>query len=211
VYSLEGVLDYYTTPSFVLRGGARVTMPALSEVEAVEFDEPLGRLEAFHTAGGLSTMAFRHEGRVPVMEYKTLRYPGHAHIMSAMRDLGFFGLEPVDVNHRPVVPRAMAVALMGPRLLDPASPDLAVLRVVVEGTKQRSPARLAWEMVDRMDETRGITAMMRTTGYSLAITALMQARGAIAPGVRTADECVPAAPYLAALAERGIHVRQVAR
>ena len=210
VYSLEGVLDYYTTPSSVLRGGSRVTMPALSEVEEIEFDAPLGRLEAFHTAGGLSTMAFRYEGRVPVMEYKTLRYPGHAHIMTAMRDLGFFGLEPVDVNHRPVVPRAMAVALMGPRLLEPSSPDLVVLRVVVSGKQQGSARTLAWELVDRMDTERGITAMMRTTGYSLAITAVMQARGEIAPGVRTADECVPAGPYLAALAERGIAVRQVA-
>jgi lysine 6-dehydrogenase len=210
VYSLEGVLDYYTTPSSVLRGGRRVTMPALSEVEEIEFSAPLNRLEAFHTAGGLSTMAFRYEGRVPVMEYKTLRYPGHAHIMAVLRELGFFGLDPVDVNHRPVVPRAMAVALMGPRLLEPSSPDLVVLRVVVSGKQHGSARTLAWELVDRMDEDRGITAMMRTTGYSLAITAVMQARGEIAPGVRTADESVPAGPYLAALAERGIAVRQVA-
>src|SRR5262245_6827658 len=55
VYSLEGVLDYYTTPSWVLENGKRSTRTALSEREVVEFAPPLGKLEAFHTAGGLST------------------------------------------------------------------------------------------------------------------------------------------------------------
>src|SRR5207302_3785028 len=88
VYSLEGVLDYYTTLSWVLRSGKRTQMKALSEIELLKFPEPVGELEAFHTAGGLSTMAFRYEGRIPTMEYKTLRYPGHAKIMEAIRDLG---------------------------------------------------------------------------------------------------------------------------
>ena len=73
VYSLEGALDYYTTLSWVLRDAKRTQVPALSEIEPVKFDAPLGELEAFHTAGGLSTMAFRYEGKIPTMEYKTLR------------------------------------------------------------------------------------------------------------------------------------------
>src|SRR3954452_22262799 len=81
VYSLEGVLDYYTTLSWVVRDGKRHQVTALSAREMVEFDKPAGSLEAFHTAGGLSTMAFRYEGKIPTMEYKTLRYPGHAEMM----------------------------------------------------------------------------------------------------------------------------------
>ena len=77
VYSLEGALDYYTTLSWVLRDGKRTQVKALSEREPVRFEQ-IGELEAFHTAGGLSTMAFRYEGKIPAMEYKTLRYPGHA-------------------------------------------------------------------------------------------------------------------------------------
>jgi lysine 6-dehydrogenase len=210
VYSLEGVLDYYTTQSWVLRDRRRVQMAALSEIEEIEFDAPVGRLEAFHTAGGLSTMAFRYEGQIPVMEYKTLRFPGHARIMEAMRDLGFFGADAIEVKKQRVVPRDVAIALMGPRLLDRGAPDMVVMRVVVSGRKSGSARTLAWELVDRMDEQLGLTAMMRTTGYSLAITGLMQARGGIAPGVHTPDECVPAEPYLAELAARGVVVRQVA-
>ena len=76
VYSLEGALDYYTTPSWVLRGGRPVQVDALSEVESVEFPSPVGTLEAFHTGGGISTLPFAYEGKIDVMEYKTLRYPG---------------------------------------------------------------------------------------------------------------------------------------
>jgi len=208
VYSLEGVLDYYTTPSWILRDGRRVQVEALSEVEPVEFDPPLGRLEAFHTAGGLSSMAERYEGRIASLEYKTLRYPGHAAIMTAIRALGFLDLEPLDVKGVRVVPRDVAIALMKPRLTRPEGRDLVVVRVVVRGEKEGRPAARAWEVVDFYDEAHGITAMMRTTGYSLAITGLMQARGEIPAGVRTADECVPAEPYLAALAARGITVRE---
>lgn len=79
VYSMQGVLDYYTTPSVVLENGEIANREALSEVEELLFPEPVGKLEAFHTAGGASTMPYRYRGRIPRFEYKTLRYPGHAH------------------------------------------------------------------------------------------------------------------------------------
>jgi lysine 6-dehydrogenase len=211
VYSLEGVLDYYTTRSWILREGRRTQVTALSEVEAVTFDAPLGDLEAFHTAGGLSTMAFRYEGRVPAMEYKTLRYPGHARLMEAVRELGFLDLDPVDVKGTSVVPRDLAVAVMGERLTHPEAPDLVALRVIVKGRRGGASSTLAWELVDRADEQRGISAMMRTTGFSLAITGVMQVSGEVTrTGVCTPDEAMPAAPYIAALAERGVVIRQVA-
>src|SRR5690606_19148713 len=109
VYSLEGVVDYYTTESLIVRDGRRTTCAALSEVEQVQFPEPVGTLEEFHTAGGLSTMAFRYDGKIPNMEYKTLRYPGHAKIMEAIRDLGLLSLDPVDVKGQSVVPRDVFV------------------------------------------------------------------------------------------------------
>ncbi|HTR78649.1 MAG TPA: saccharopine dehydrogenase C-terminal domain-containing protein, partial [Gemmatimonadaceae bacterium] len=175
VYSIEGVLDYYTTLSWILRDGKRTQIAALTEREMVPFDAPIGALEAFHTAGGLSTLAFRYEGKIPTMEYKTLRYPGHAHIMEAIRDLGLLDLEPVDVKGVRVVPRDVFIATAGERLRKPQGRDLVALRVIVSGRKNNAPAVLTWELVDRYDTTHGISAMMRTTGYSLSITGLMQA------------------------------------
>lgn len=211
VYSLEGVLDYYTTLSWIIRDGRRQQVKALSEVEPVAFPEPLGTLEAFHTAGGLSTLGFRYEGKIPTMEYKTLRYPGHARIMEAIRDLGLLDLEPVTVKGVQVRPRDVAVAVMNPRLTKPQGRDLVALRVAVTGTKGGQPARVECNLVDRYDEVHGISAMMRCTGYSLAITGLMQVRGQVSErGVRTPDECMPGAAYIAELAKRGVKLERSA-
>lgn len=209
VYSLEGVLDYYTTRSWVLRDGKRQQVTALSELERVAFPEPLGELEAFHTAGGLSTMAFRYEGKIPTMEYKTLRYPGHAAIMTAMRELGFFGLEPVQVKGHKVVPRDVTVALLGERLMKPESPDVIALRVRVVGERAGVPSTVGWDLIDCYDAERGVSAMMRTTGYSLAITGWMQVKGTVSsPGVLTPDEAMPALPYVEELRKRGIGLEE---
>ena len=210
VYSLEGVLDYYTTLSWVLRGGKRTQVEALSEIEVVRFAGSVGELEGFHTAGGLSTMAFRYEGKIPTMEYKTLRYPGHARIMEAIRELGLLELKPVDVKGMKVVPRDLVVAAMGPRLTKPDSHDLVALRVVVEGTRGGKPKKIGWELVDYYDEENGISAMERSTGYSLSITGQMQARGEIGKaGVFTPDEAIPAEKYIEELAKRGVVIKEL--
>jgi lysine 6-dehydrogenase len=210
VYSLEGVLDYYTTLSWVLRGGKRTQVKALSELEDVRFGDGVGALEAFHTAGGLSTMAFRYEGKIPEMEYKTLRYPGHAERMEAIRELGLLELEPIDVKGLKVIPRDVFIATAGPRLTKPHGKDLVALRVTVKGAKNGKAKALTWELIDRYDEQHHISAMMRTTGYSLSITGMMQVRGQVKPaGVHTPDECVPAEAYIAELAKRGIVIRQL--
>jgi lysine 6-dehydrogenase len=209
VYSLEGVLDYYTSPGWVLRDGKRARVEALSEIEHVVFPEPVGKLEAFHTGGGISTMPFTYEGKVRTMEYKTLRYPGHAAIMRSIRELGLLGVEPVEVDGCRVRPRDVFIAAVGPALTRPSGRDVIALQVEVRGTKGGRPAVTRWQMVDRYDLTNGVTAMMRTTGYSLAITGLMQLDGRIAAaGVHTPDECVPAAAYLEELAQRGIVIEE---
>jgi lysine 6-dehydrogenase len=212
VYSLEGVLDYYTTRSWVLRSGQRTQVTALSEREPIEFPKPVGTLEAFHTAGGLSTMAFRYEGVIAEMEYKTLRYPGHAEIMETIRELGLLDLESVDVKGVKVSPRDLFVTVVGPKLTKPKGKDLLALRVIVGGTKDGKPAERRFDLVDRYDERHGISAMMRTTGYSLSITGQMQARREVGPaGVWTPDECMPPQAYISELRARGIDIEETSR
>src|SRR6266581_1545187 len=163
VYSLEGALDYYTTPSWVLREGRPTRVDALSELESVTFPPPVGELEAFHTGGGISTLPWAYQGKVRTMEYKTLRYPGHAAVMKADRKLGLLDTKPVKVRGAAVVPRDAFIAAAAPKLTKPQSRDLVALRVTVTG---RNGKRAAWELLDRYDERNGISAMMRTTGYS---------------------------------------------
>ena len=207
VYSFEGVLDYYSTLSWVLRDGIRAQVTALSELEPVQFDEPIGTLEAFHTAGGLSTMAWRYEGTIPLMEYKTLRYPGHAQLMSAMRDLGLFDSTPIDVKGVQVVPRDVFIAQVGPKLRRPGGQDLVALRVIVTGVKNGHACTREYDLLDYYDAEHDITAMMRVTGYTLSITGQLMASGALPSGVYTPDEVFPGDRYIAELAKRNINIR----
>jgi lysine 6-dehydrogenase len=79
----------------------------------------------------------------------------------------------------------------------------------VRGTKGGKPAERRFDLVDRYDEAHGISAMMRTTGYSLSITGT----DAGTPRGRTAgrvdsDECMPAEAYIAELRKRGIELKE---
>jgi lysine 6-dehydrogenase len=210
VYSLEGALDYYTTPSWVLRGGRPVQVDALSEVEPVEFPAPLGTLEAFHTGGGISTLPFAYQGKIDVMEYKTLRYPGHAALVRPMRELGLLGNEPIDVKGKKVVPRDVFIAAVHPRLYKPDGKDLVALQVQVTGTRGKRPHSVTFRLIDHYDAQHGISAMMRTTGYSLSITGQMQVDGRVtAKGVHTPDEAVPFDAYVSELAKRGVRIEEI--
>jgi len=40
------------------------------------------QLEAFTTSGGLGTMCETYEGLVDNLDYKSIRYPGHAALMN---------------------------------------------------------------------------------------------------------------------------------
>jgi len=209
VYSLEGALDYYTTPSWVVRDGKLMQVEALSEIESVQFPEPLGSLEAFHTGGGASTMPWALASKVKTVEYKTLRYLGHARIMWAIRELGLLDLKPVTVKGNSVVPRDAFIASVDSRLRRPDSPDLVALKVVVSGKRRGQPVTLTFLCIDHYDAKHKMSAMMRTTAYSLSITGQMQVAGSVGgPGVRTAYEGTPYQPYVDALRKRGIVVEE---
>ncbi len=205
VYSLEGMLDYYVTPAAVLRDGRVVEVKALSGLETLDFPSPVGRLEAFFTGGGSSGMPARYEGQVGVLEYKTLRYPGHARIMRAIRDLGLLDNDEILHDGCRIRPRQFFIQQATPSLTRSGG-DLVVLRVDATGRRDGVPTRVRFELLELQDPVTGITAMARTTGFSLAITALMQARRELPPGVRTPDQVIPPRPFIRALAERGIHV-----
>ncbi len=209
VYSMEGVLDYYTTEALMLEDGEIKNVDALSGLEPVSFPEPVGELEAFFTAGGISTMPFRYRGQIRHMEYKTLRYPGHAEIMKAIRELGLLSMDSVEVGGQRVVPRRAFIATVSPKLRNPDGDDLVALRVEIAGKWHGEDKTIRYDLIDYYDKEYGITAMMRTTGYSLALTGLMQVDGRIGePGVHTPDECVPAEAYISELAQRNIRIER---
>lgn len=209
VYSLEGMLDYSVTPSMVVSDGQVTSVEPLTDIEPLDFPG-LGQLEAFHTAGGISTMPHRYAGKVREMNYKTLRYPGHAETLRAIRDLGLVSDEPVKVGDCTIVPRKAFIEIVTPVLRNPEGDDLVVLRVEGRGRRAGQDITIRYDLLDRFDPETGVTAMMRTTGYSLAITSLMQVDGRIGShGVHTPDEAVPVDPYLSELEASGVRVQRM--
>jgi saccharopine dehydrogenase-like NADP-dependent oxidoreductase len=81
-WSTEGVINEYIEPCEAIVDGRRVSVPALEEREEFALDGVL--YEAFNTSGGLGTLCETLEGKVRTLNYRTIRYPGHAAIMKAL-------------------------------------------------------------------------------------------------------------------------------
>lgn len=81
-WSTEGVINEYCEPCEAIVDGQVREVPALEEREEFSLDGVL--YEAFNTSGGLGTLCETLAGRVRTLNYRTIRYPGHAAIMKAL-------------------------------------------------------------------------------------------------------------------------------
>ncbi|HEY1393162.1 MAG TPA: saccharopine dehydrogenase family protein [Methylibium sp.] len=81
-WSTEGVINEYCEPCEAIVDGKPTEVPALEEREEFSLDGVL--YEAFNTSGGLGTLCETLAGKVRTLNYRTIRYPGHAAIMKAL-------------------------------------------------------------------------------------------------------------------------------
>ena len=129
VYSLEGVLDYYTTPSWVAaRRQAARRWTRCRSASRWTSRRRSGRSRRSTPAAASAPCPSPTRARSTTMEYKTLRYPGHVAIMRPIRELGLLDNKPVEVKGQPVVPRDLFIAAVSPRLHKPKGKDLVALR-----------------------------------------------------------------------------------
>ena len=175
-WSTESLIDEYTRKARIIRGGKRMDADVLSELEMVDFPG-VGRLEAFLT-DGLRTLLETLKD-VPDMWEKTLRYPGHAAKISALKDLGFFGEEKIMVENVGVSPRRLTVKLLTDKLVRPGICDTVAMRVDVSGIKDAKLLSRIYYLLDHCDAEHGITAMARTTAYPASIVAQLLAEKVI--------------------------------
>jgi lysine 6-dehydrogenase len=178
----------------------------MDELEELEFPPPVGRLEAFTTGGGVSTMPWTFEGKLKTVQNKTVRYPGHFDQLRAYYDLGLWSLVPVQVGGQEVVPRDLFHALFQPMVTFPEDRDLVVIRIRATGRKEGRRAEVVLDLLDFYDEETGFTAMERTTGWDGAIVAGMMARGQTPRGAVPVEVAVQPALFVQELAKRGIQV-----
>lgn len=79
-WSPEGVVNEYLNDCEVIENGVRKWVSPLEWREKLVINGI--QLEAFTTSGGLGTMCETYDGMVENLDYKSIRYPGHAELMN---------------------------------------------------------------------------------------------------------------------------------
>jgi saccharopine dehydrogenase-like NADP-dependent oxidoreductase len=144
-WSPAGIVNEYLNDCEQLRGGELITVPALEDLETIVIDG--SPYEAFTTSGGLGTMCETFAGRVDSLDYKTIRYPGHRHLMRFM-------LKELGLGEQ----REEAVRLLADAY-PPVRDDVVIVYAAAEGS---SGGRSAREEFVRVYRPRTVAGAERT-------------------------------------------------
>lgn len=126
-WSPAGVINEYINDAEVIHNGVRKMVPSLDGIELINIEGQ--EFEAFSTSGGLGTMCETLEGKVDTLNYKTIRYPGHAKLMR------FLLYELILKEKRQLVEQILTEAK------PPVREDVVYVYAVVEGWKGAELAR----------------------------------------------------------------------
>lgn len=207
VFNMIGVISEYTGEALVLQEGKPTYVPTLEDVEYLEIEE-LGLLEASPTSGGTSTAPYTLAGKVQEYDYKTLRYPGHWDIMRALRDLGFFDEDPIEVGEQRIIPRQFTATVIPPKIDFPEEKDLVVVWVYASGEKSGAPYEIIVQYIDYHDDETGFTAMERCTGFSASIIAIGVANGTVPRGIIPYEQSMSGHVFVREFLKRGFTLRE---
>jgi saccharopine dehydrogenase-like NADP-dependent oxidoreductase len=176
VFSLEDVVNEYSRPVQIIEEGKRKKVDALSGRGQINFPG-VGQLEYFLT-DGLGSLP-RSFPRTREMHEFTLRYPGHADMMSTLRVLGFFERNPVKIGGVNVDPRLLTIELLRGAMSRGSPEDFLALRVDAKGLSRGKKIILRYQLLDHYNRRAGVSAMARTTAYPCTSVALLMGRGEI--------------------------------
>jgi len=208
VFSVEGLINEYIEKAQILRLGKIEWVDSLTDVEEIRFPDPFGRLEAFYTSGGTSTLPLTLADRVQNIDYKTIRYRGHCEKFKLLANLGLLSSQKIKLNGLSLIPRKLTAKLLTD-FLSGKDKDVVLARATIIGAKNGKKAEFSLQIIDYYDEQNHITAMQRTTAYPVSIIAQMLASGKIThKGVVPQEISVPADEFVAELANRGIKVEE---
>ncbi|MBD3304590.1 hypothetical protein GF343_05580 [Candidatus Woesearchaeota archaeon] len=201
VFSVHGLINEYIEPVLVIDNYKLKTVEPMQDVEELNFPG-FGKMEAFNTSGGTSTMPQSYKGKIKELNYKTIRYPGHAEKVRCMMYLGLTSSKPREVEGCKFPPRELLEDLFKEKL-SYKDKDLVLLKVIVEGTKKK----VVYTLVDK--EKGGLTAMTRCTGFPAGVIAEMIVRGDIKKkGALKHEFDVPPQILYKALKNRGLNIKK---
>lgn len=159
-FSPIDVIEEYTRPARLKEKGEIVIKQALSDIELMEF-EGVGTLEAFNT-DGLRSLLFTMP-HIPSQKEKTLRYPGHADLIIALQQSGFFDEEKLLVDGKPISPLDFtSKILINQWKLEEKEEELTVMKVVLHGEGKT----IEYNLLDYYDPSTQTSSMARATGYT---------------------------------------------
>jgi lysine 6-dehydrogenase len=206
-FNIEGLTNEYFGDCLFIRDGKTVAIPALEEYETLELPEPIGTLEAFTTAGGLSTASTTFEGKLRTLQNKTLRYPGNREQLKVMQNLGLLDLEPIIVDGQSVIPRHVLHELWDPQIrADENTKDFIFIRALAQGVSDGRETEAEVNLLHYFDERTGFTAMEQGTGWHAAILTGAIARGEVESGVIPVEYAMTGKAFVEHAGKRGFEV-----
>lgn len=207
-FSIGGLTNEYHGDCLFIRKGKTVRVPALEELELVEFPEPIGTLEAFTTSGGITTAARSYEGILTTFQNKTMRYPGHFEKLKVIQQLGLLETDPIKIGAKEVQPRDVLHALWEPLIRAEADTrDLAIIRILAVGIRQGVETEAQVDLYLEYDDETNFTAMEQGTGWHAAILTEAAVMGKIEPGVIPVERAMTGEDFVAEAARRGFEVQ----
>lgn len=206
VFSVEGLLNEYVEVARVIRDGKITEVESMTEIETLEFNG-FPPLEAFQTSGGTSTLPDTFLGKITELDYKTIRYAGHCDKFKTMIDLGLCSSAEIVADFQKVKPRKVFGELLQQHL--PADgPDYVLVRLDFVGESNGEVKKLRYDIVDKQDESTGMSAMMRTTAFPASIIAQMMASGEVLErGATPQEKAIDPDKFVAELVRRGIDIQ----
>jgi lysine 6-dehydrogenase len=193
VFSPNGLINEYVEDAIVLENGKIMQKKSMTELEEIIFPNPFGKMEAFLTSGGCSTLPYTYKDKIKNLDYKTIRYLGHCEKFKPLLD---------------IKPREKLIAyLLGN--LPSNEKDVVLLRVSSQGIKDGKDIDIQYTIIDYYDNIYKITSMMRTTAYPTSIIAQMIEREEIMEkGVFCGEEIVPCSSFFKGLKKRNIKIHK---
>ena len=205
VFSVEGLINEYIEVARVIHDGKITEVDSMTEIEPLSFNG-FPPLEAFQTSGGTSTLPDTFLGKIRELDYKTIRYAGHCDKFKTMIDLGLCSSDEMVHEERKITPRRVFAELLEKHL--PADgPDYVLVRLDFVGKSQGETKKLRYDIVDKLDETNGMSAMMRTTAFPASIIAQMMAKGdVLTRGATPQEKAIDPDKFVDELERRNIKI-----
>ena len=207
-WSAAGLINEYKEPVRILQNYEEKTVKPLQGLETLIIPNPSGFrfMEAFNTSGGISTLTRTFAGKIKNLTYKTLRYPGHSKIIKLLFDLGLADEKPIAGNNT-VTPREILEKVLAKKFGGNFK-DIVVILATALGMKNGAREQMEMSGIYYHDDETGLSAMMRTTGFSISTIAQMLGAGKIAKkGVAEQELYVPVHEYIQEMAKKDIEIK----